>query len=51
MYLKEFEDAQSELVKALSIHKTDQTFITLGKIHLMQNDVASAIEVYKQAVA
>ena len=50
MYLKEYVDAQDEMIQAISIHKTDQSYVILGKIHLLQGDVAGAIEVYKQAV-
>ena len=50
MYLKEFEDAKGEITKALSYHKNDQSFITLGKIHLLQGDTNRAIEVYRQGV-
>ena len=51
MYLKDFETAQIELTRALNCHKNDQSFATLGKIHLLQGDIGRAIEVYKQGVA
>ena len=50
MYLKEFEDAKNEITRALSCHKNDQSFITLGKIHLLQGDLNRAVDVYKQGV-
>jgi Bardet-Biedl syndrome 4 protein len=50
MYLKEFEDAKVEITKALSYHKNDQSFITLGKIHFLQGDTNRAIDVYKQGI-
>ncbi len=51
MYLKEYDEARDELARAISIHKNDQSFVTLGKIHLLQGDVEGAIEVYRMAVA
>ena len=51
MYLKEYDSARSELLRALNLHKTEQSFAVLGRIHLLQSDVAGAIEVYKMAVA
>ena len=51
MYLKEYNDARDALTTALNIHKNDQSFIILGKIHLLQGDVPGAIEVYKRAVS
>lgn len=51
MYLKEYDEARAELIKALGLHKNDQTFTFLGKVHLIQGDLAGAIEVFKRAVA
>ncbi len=51
MYLKEYDAARSELLRALNMHRNDQSFVTLGKIHLLQGDVQGAIEVYKMAIA
>ena len=51
MYLKEYDSARSELLRALNLHKNEQSFTVLGKIHLLQNDVEGAIEIYKMAVA
>ena len=50
MYLKEYDEGKSELMRSLNYHKNDQSFIVLGKIHLLQNDVKGAIEVYKMAI-
>jgi hypothetical protein len=50
MYLKELEPAKEELVRALNYHKKDQSFLTLGKILLMQGDINGAIDVYRQGV-
>lgn len=50
MYLKEFEAAKEELLRALNYHKNDQTFTVLGRVNLLQNNVNGAIEVYKLAV-
>ena len=51
MYLKEYDDAREQLLLALTLHKNDQSFVILGKVHLLQGDVHGAIEVYKRAVA
>lgn len=51
MYLKELEPAKDELLKAIHYHKNDQSFLTLGKIVLLQGDINNAIEIYKQGVA
>ena len=51
MYLKDYDSSRSELLRALNLHKNEQSFAVLGKIHLLQNDVSGAIEVYKMAVA
>ena len=50
MYLKEFDDAKVEVTKALTYHKNDQSFITLGTLHLLQGETSIAIDVYKQGV-
>ena len=43
MYTKEMEPAKEHLTKALNFHKNDQSFITLGKILLLQGDINGAI--------
>ena len=48
MYLKDLEPSKEQLVRALSYHKNEQSFLTLGKILLVQGDVSGAIDVYKQ---
>ena len=50
MYLKDLEAAKEQLVRALNFHKNDQSFLTLGKILLMQGDITGAIDIYKQGV-
>ncbi len=50
MYLKEYEEAQNEMLRAIDLHKNDHSFAILGKIHLLQGDLQGAIEVYKLAV-
>ena len=50
MYLKDLEPAKEHLVRALNFHKNDQSFLTLGKILLMQGDITGAIDVFKQGV-
>lgn len=43
MYLKELEPAKDQLHRALRIHKNDQSYLTLGKILLLQGDLKGAI--------
>lgn len=50
MYLKQFDEARAELKKAISIHKNEQSFATLGRVFLMQGDVDGAIDVFRTAV-
>ena len=50
MYLKELEPAKEQLLRALQIHKNDQSYQTLGKVLLMGGDIKSAIEVYQTGV-
>ena len=50
MYLKDLEPSKEQLVRALSYHKNEQSFLTLGKILLVQGDVSGAIDVYKQVI-
>ncbi|XP_077173601.1 BBSome complex member BBS4 isoform X2 [Paroedura picta] len=50
MYLRQFDKAKEELNAALELSRHDLTYVTLGKIHLMEGDTEKAIEVYKKAV-
>lgn len=50
MYLKEYDEARREMSRAVTLHKNDTSYVILGKLHLLQNDVEGAIEVYKAAV-
>ena len=50
MYLKDLEPAKDQLHRALHIHKNDQSYLTLGKILLLQGDLKGAIEVYQTGV-
>ncbi|CAB4013157.1 Bardet-Biedl syndrome 4 [Paramuricea clavata] len=50
MYLKDYENAAVSLKSAIQLNRHDTSFVQLAKVHLLQNDVASAIEVYKHAV-
>ena len=43
MYIKELEPAKDYLSKTLNFHKNDQSFMTLGKILLLQGDITGAI--------
>ena len=51
MYLKDLEPAKEQLVRALNFHKNEQSFLTLGKILLMQGDIAGAIDIFFQGVS
>jgi len=48
--IKDFEEAKSEITRALSYHKNDQSFIALGKIAILQGDLPRAIEIFKQGI-
>ncbi|MGH0117389.1 UNVERIFIED_CONTAM: hypothetical protein FKN15_034576 [Acipenser sinensis] len=50
MYLKDFKHAKEKMNCSLQLNKHDITFMTLGKIYLLEGDTDSAIEVYKKAV-
>lgn len=50
LYLKEFDEAKVMLSTALEQGKHEQTFVVLGKVHLMTSDVQGAVGVYKNAV-
>ncbi|ESO87919.1 hypothetical protein LOTGIDRAFT_53377, partial [Lottia gigantea] len=50
MYLKDYVKAKECFKQALEIRRHDITYIMLGKLHLMDGDMNSAIEVYKSAV-
>merc|ERR1719319_947972 len=50
LYLKEYEEAKSMLRSALELAKHEQTYVVLGKVHLLTTDVAGAVTVYKEAV-
>ena len=48
MYVKELEPAKEYLSKTLNFHKNEQSFMTLGKILLLQGDINGAIGKYVQ---
>nr|XP_056721849.1 Bardet-Biedl syndrome 4 protein [Euleptes europaea] len=50
MHLKHFNKARDQLNAALELSQHDLTYMTLGKIHLLQGNTEKAIEVYKKAV-
>ncbi|NXA33138.1 BBS4 protein, partial [Eudromia elegans] len=50
MYLKHFNKAQDQLNHALELDRHEQTYMVLGKIHLLQGETDKALEVYKKAV-
>ncbi|XP_061450896.1 Bardet-Biedl syndrome 4 protein isoform X2 [Rhineura floridana] len=50
MHLKYFNKAKDQLNNALELNQHDLTYMTLGKIHLLEGQTDKAIEVYKKAV-
>uniref|UniRef100_H0Z184 BBSome complex member BBS4 n=1 Tax=Taeniopygia guttata TaxID=59729 RepID=H0Z184_TAEGU len=50
MYLKHFNKARDQLNNALELNRHDQTYMMLGKIHLLKGEMDKAIEIYKKAV-
>eukprot|EP00794_Sanderia_malayensis_P018662 gene18662-20544_t len=50
MYLKDYDKAKNCLKTAIQFSKHDISFIMLGKCYLMEDDLSSAIDVYKKAV-
>ncbi|XP_016316625.1 Bardet-Biedl syndrome 4 protein-like [Sinocyclocheilus anshuiensis] len=50
IYTKDFKSAEEQLNLALQLNKHDLTYMMLGKIHLLQGDTETAIDVYKSAV-
>ncbi|XP_060116173.1 Bardet-Biedl syndrome 4 protein isoform X2 [Heteronotia binoei] len=50
MYLKQFNEAKEQLNTALELSRHDLTYMTLGKVHLLEGNTEKAIEVYKKAV-
>ncbi|KAL4234073.1 Bardet-Biedl syndrome 4 protein [Mactra antiquata] len=50
MYLREMDKAKEALQKAIGFKRHEISYVMLGKIHLIANDIQGAIEVYKGAV-
>uniref|UniRef100_A0A8C6YAS0 Bardet-Biedl syndrome 4 n=1 Tax=Naja naja TaxID=35670 RepID=A0A8C6YAS0_NAJNA len=50
MQLKYFNKAKDQLNNALQLNRHDLTYMTLGRIHLMEGDRDAALEIYKKAV-
>jgi len=50
MYLKEMDRAKDCLNQAIGFHRHEQSYIMLGKCHLMESDLRKAIDVYEAAV-
>ncbi|XP_028391748.1 Bardet-Biedl syndrome 4 protein-like [Dendronephthya gigantea] len=50
MYIKDYDNAVTSLKSAIQLNRHDTSYVQLAKVHLLQRDVAAAIEVYKQAV-
>ena len=49
-YFREFDEAKEMLKQALEYNKHEETYVVLGKVHLMTSDVPGAVDVYKDAV-
>lgn len=50
MHLKDHEGAREQLIYALEQNKHHQTFASLAKIYLLENDIPSAISTYRAAI-
>lgn len=50
MYLKDYEKAKECLKEAITFNRNDLSYVMLGKIYLIEQDVHMAIDVYKRAV-
>ncbi|XP_045128837.1 Bardet-Biedl syndrome 4 protein-like isoform X2 [Portunus trituberculatus] len=50
MHLKDHEGAREQLLYALEQNKHQQTFASLAKIYLLENDIPSAINTYRAAI-
>lgn len=50
MHLKDHEAAREQLLYALEQNKHHQTFASLAKIYLIENDIPSAINTYRAAI-
>ncbi|OWF54543.1 Bardet-Biedl syndrome 4 protein homolog [Mizuhopecten yessoensis] len=50
MYLRDYAKAKECLKQALAFKRHEISYVMLGKIYLMEGDINSAIEIYKQAV-
>ncbi|KAK3872538.1 hypothetical protein Pcinc_022383 [Petrolisthes cinctipes] len=50
MHMKDYEGAREQLLFALEQNKHHQTFSTLAKIYLLENDIPSAINTYRAAI-
>ena len=50
IYCVVFDQAKECLKHAIQYSRHDSTFNQLGKIYLMENDIESAVEIYKRAV-
>eukprot|EP00128_Syssomonas_multiformis_P002047 Colp12_sorted_trinity150504_noHs@1037 len=50
LHLKMYEEAKQMLTKANGVQRHDITYLQLGKVYLVQDDVESAIKIYKEAL-
>ena len=50
MYQKDYDRAKECLKQAITYNRNELSYIMLGKIYLIEQDVHMAIDVYKRAV-
>ena len=50
LYLREWEEAGEQLRQALQHSRHEESYVVLGKLHLLTSDVTGAVEVYREAV-
>ena len=50
LYLRDWDQAKQSLGEALELSSHEQSYVVLGKVHLMTGDVQGAVNVYKDAV-
>lgn len=51
VFLKELEKARQCFLAALTLQSSDQTYMQLAKVHLLENDLPGALQVYSDAIA
>ena len=48
--VREWDQAKQCLAESLELSRHEQSYVVLGKVHLMTSDVQGAVEVYREAV-